>query len=200
MSRIGNKPILVPETVKVTIERSGRAGKRVICEGPRGRLEQEILPDFSVEFEEESRLLRLQRRLNTKRHKALHGLYRSLLANMVRGVAEGFEQRLEMIGTGDFPGVGYSAKLSGAEGDEAKTLVLEVGYSRPIEIEIPQGIEIELPDATHIIVRGADKQMVGQFAAQIRAVRAPEVYKGRGIRYRGEVVRLKPGKAFVSGE
>jgi len=201
MSRIGKKPIPVPETVKVAIEEGGRAGKRVICEGPQGRLEQEILPDFSIEFEEKLRLLRLERKSNSKRHKDLHGLYHSLLANMVQGVAEGFERRLEIIGTGGFPGVGYSAKLSGAKGGEAKeALVLEVGYSRPVEIEVPQGIELELPDPTHIIIRGADKQKVGQFAAQVRRVRSPEVYKGRGIRYQGEVVRLKPGKAFVSGE
>jgi len=200
MSRIGKKPIPVPETVKVAIEGAGRAGKRVICEGPQGRLEQEILPDFSVEFEEKSRLLRLQRKSNSKRHRALHGLYRSLLANMVQGVARGFERRLEIIGTGDFPGVGYSAKLSGPEGGREKALVLKVGYSRPVEIEVPQGIELELPDPTHIIIRGADKQKVGQFAARVRQVRPPEVYKGRGIRYQGEVVRLKPGKAFVSGE
>ncbi len=200
MSRIGKKPIPVPEAVKVAIEESGPAGKRVICEGPRGRLEQEILPGFSVQFEEKSRLLCVQRRLNSKRHRALHGLYRSLLANMVLGVAEGFERRLEIIGTGGFPGVGYSAKLSGEEGGREKVLVLEVGYSGPVEIEVPQGIELELPDPTHIIIRGADKQKVGQFAAQVRGIRPPEVYKGRGIRYLGEVVRLKPGKAFVSGE
>ena len=199
MSRIGKKPIPVPEAVKVAIEESGQAGKRVICEGPRGRLEQEILPGFSVQFEEKPRLLCVQRRLNSKRHRALHGLYRSLLANMVRGVAEGFERRLEIIGTGGFPGVGYTAKLSGEKGGE-KVLLLEVGYSGPVEIEGPQGIELELPDPTHIIIRGADKQKVGQFAAQVRGIRPPEVYKGRGIRYLGEVVRLKPGKAFVSGE
>jgi large subunit ribosomal protein L6 len=200
MSRIGKKSIPVPETVKVAIEESGRAGRRVICEGPCGRLEQEIVPEFSVEFEEDSRLLHIQRHLNTKRYKALHGLYRSILANMVKGVAEGFERRLEMIGTGDFPGVGYSAKLSEAKDKGAKALVLGVGYAQPVEIAVPQGIEIQLPDPTHIIIRGADKQQVGEFAAQLRAIRTPEVYKGRGIRYQGEVVRLKPGKAFVSGE
>jgi large subunit ribosomal protein L6 len=200
MSRIGKKAIPVPETVKVAIKGTGQVEKLVICEGPQGRLEQTIAPDFSVEFAEDSRQLRLQRRLNTKRHKALHGLYRSLLANMVKGVSEGFEQRLEIIGTGDFPGVGYNAKLSEAKDKEGQTLILEVGYARPVEIEVPQGIKIELPNPTHIVIRGADKQKVGQCAAQIRAIRSPEVYKGRGIRYQGEVVRLKPGKAFVSGE
>ncbi len=175
MSRIGRKPIAGPESVTVEL-----APGRVAVKGPKGELAQTLSSDMKVEQAEG--LLTVDRPTNRGEHRALHGLTRSLIANMVEGVTEGFEKRLEI------QGVGYRAQLKG------KNLELALGYSHPVSIEAPDGIDFEVPQPTEIIVRGIDKQLVGQVAADIRKRRPPEPYKGKGIRYRGEHVMRKVGK------
>ena len=175
MSRIGRKPIPVPEAVTVEV-----APGRVAVKGPKGELTQSLSAEMKVEQENGS--VTVARPTDRGEHRALHGLTRSLIANMVEGVTEGFEKRLEI------QGVGYRAQLKG------KNLELALGYSHPVAIEAPEGIEFEVPQQTEIIVRGIDKQLVGQVAADIRKRRPPEPYKGKGIRYRDEVVRRKVGK------
>jgi large subunit ribosomal protein L6 len=175
MSRIGRKPIPVPEAVTVEL-----APGRVAVKGPKGELTQIHSTDMSVAQGEG--VLTVERPTDRGEHRALHGLTRSLIANMVEGVTDGFEKRLEI------QGVGYRAQLKG------KNLELALGYSHPVSIEAPDGIEFEVPQPTEVIVRGIDKQLVGQVAADIRKRRAPEPYKGKGIRYRGEHVLRKVGK------
>ena len=175
MSRIGRKPINVPDGVEVDV-----APGRVTVKGPKGELVQVIDTDMSLEREDG--VLTVTRPTDRGDHRALHGLTRSLISNMVEGVTDGFEKRLEI------QGVGYRASLSG------KTLNLSLGFSHPVAIEAPAGIEFEVPSATEIVVRGIDKQLVGQVAADIRKRRPPEPYKGKGIRYRGENVMRKVGK------
>ena len=175
MSRIGRKPINVPDGVEVDV-----APGRVKVKGPKGELEQTISADMSLERSDG--VVTVSRPTDRGDHRALHGLTRSLVYNMVEGVTEGFEKRLEI------QGVGYRAALSG------KTLNLSLGFSHPVAIEAPDGIEFEVPQPTEIIVRGIDKQLVGQVAADIRKRRPPEPYKGKGIRYRGENVMRKVGK------
>lgn len=176
MSRIGRKPIEKPEGVQVTLQ-----GSAVSVQGPKGTLAMEIPSGIQVEVED-NRVM-VSRESDEKKHRALHGLTRALLANMVEGVTKGFEKRLDLVG------VGYRAQLQG------KKLVLSVGYSHPVEVDPPQGIEIEVPAPTKIVVKGIDKQQVGEVAARIRAIRKPEPYKGKGIKYETEVVRRKAGKA-----
>jgi large subunit ribosomal protein L6 len=175
MSRIGRKPVDVPEAVTVTI-----APGNIVVKGPKGELVQTFSQDMTVSQEENTILV--TRPTDRGPHRALHGLTRSLIANMVEGVTDGFEKRLEI------QGVGYRAALKG------KNLELALGYSHPVPIEAPEGIEFEVPQPTEIIVRGIDKQLVGQVAADIRKRRPPEPYKGKGIRYRGEQVLRKVGK------
>jgi large subunit ribosomal protein L6 len=175
MSRIGRKPISVPEAVTVEV-----GPGRVAVKGPKGELAQVLSTDMKVE--QSDGVLTVDRPTNRGEHRALHGLTRSLIANMVEGVTEGFEKRLEI------QGVGYRAQLKG------KNLELALGYSHPVSVEAPDGIEFEVPQPTEIIVRGIDKQLVGQVAADIRKRRPPEPYKGKGIRYRGEHVARKVGK------
>jgi large subunit ribosomal protein L6 len=175
MSRIGRKPIPVPEAVTVEV-----APGRVEVKGPRGVLEQALSAEMKVE--QSDGVVTVDRPTNRGEHRALHGLTRSLIANMVEGVTAGFEKRLEI------QGVGYRAQLKG------KNLEMALGYSHPVPIEAPEGIEFEVPQPTEIIVRGIDKQLVGQVAADIRKRRPPEPYKGKGIRYRGEHVARKVGK------
>jgi large subunit ribosomal protein L6 len=175
MSRIGRKPIAVPESVTVEL-----APGRVAVKGPKGELEQRLAADMTVEQEDGA--VTVQRPTDRGEHRALHGLTRSLIANMVEGVTDGFEKRLEI------QGVGYRAQLKG------KNLELALGYSHPVSIEAPEGIEFEVPQPTEVIVRGIDKQLVGQVAADIRKRRPPEPYKGKGIRYRDEHVMRKVGK------
>jgi len=175
MSRIGRKPIEIPEAVEVEV-----APGQVTVKGPKGSLVQVISPDMT--FEREDGTLTVARPTDRGEHRALHGLTRSLVANMVEGVTDGFEKRL------DIQGVGYRAALSG------KTLNLSLGFSHPVSIEAPEGIDFEVPQPTEIIVRGIDKQLVGQVAADIRKRRPPEPYKGKGIRYRDEQVMRKVGK------
>lgn len=175
MSRIGKRPIPIPSGVEVSIE-SGL----VRVKGPKGELELRIDPEMIVT--RENGTLRVQRPSDERRHKQLHGLYRTLIANMVQGVTEGYRKDLEIHG------VGYRAALEG------KTLVLNVGYSHPVRIDPPPGISFVLESPTRIGVVGIDKQLVGEVAAQIRRVRPPEPYKGKGIRYLGEQIRRKAGK------
>jgi large subunit ribosomal protein L6 len=175
MSRIGRKPISVPEAVTVEV-----APGRVAVKGPKGELAQTLSAEMKVE--QENGTITVARPTDRGEHRALHGLTRSLIANMVEGVTEGFEKRLEI------QGVGYRAALKG------KNLELALGYSHPVSIEAPEGIDFEVPQPTEIIVRGIDKQLVGQVAADIRKRRPPEPYKGKGIRYRDEHVLRKVGK------
>jgi large subunit ribosomal protein L6 len=175
MSRIGRRPIPVPAGVSVTIE-----PESVSVKGPKGELSERVPLDIDVVQEGEE--LRVSRPTDRGDHRALHGLVRSLVANMVEGVTQGFEKRLEI------QGVGYRAQMKG------KNLELAVGYSHPVPIPAPEGIEFEVPQPTRIVVRGIDKQLVGETAAIIRKQRPPEPYKGKGIRYEGEYVARKVGK------
>jgi large subunit ribosomal protein L6 len=175
MSRIGKQPVAIPDTVTVSIE-----PEVVRVTGPRGSLEQRVSREMKVDQEDGNVVVR--RPTDRGEHRALHGLTRSLIANMVQGVTEGFERRLEI------QGVGYRAQLRG------KDIELAVGYSHPVQVKAPEGIDFEVPAPTQIVVRGNDKQAVGEIAAQIRKVRPPEPYKGKGIRYAGEYVARKVGK------
>jgi large subunit ribosomal protein L6 len=175
MSRIGRKPIEIPEGVTVSVTEG-----RVTVNGPKGELSQSVSPAMRIERNDGT--LTVERPTDRGEHRSLHGLTRSLIANMVEGVTRGFEKRLEI------QGVGYRARLQG------KALELALGYSHPVSIPPPDGIEFEVPQQTEIIVRGIDKQLVGETAARIRKQRPPEPYKGKGIRYRGEYVRRKVGK------
>ena len=178
MSRVGLRPIEIPEGVEVSLEPGS-----VTVKGPKGTLSQAIHRDMHIARDDS--VLRVERPSDERTHRALHGLTRSLVANMVEGVTKGFEKRLEIHG------MGYRATLQGT------TLTLLLGYSHPIVYEAPDTIEFELSGRDIIIVRGIDKQMVGQVAAEIRAFRKPEPYKGKGIRYVGEVIRRKVGKTAV---
>jgi large subunit ribosomal protein L6 len=175
MSRIGKQPIPVPSGVEVSLE-----PELVRVKGPKGQLQERISRDMTVEQADDQ--LVISRPTNRRDHRALHGLTRSLVFNMVQGVTEGYEKRLQI------QGVGYRAALRG------KALELSVGYSHQVTIEAPEGIEFEVPVPTQIVVRGISKQAVGEVAARIRKVRPPEPYKGKGIRYDGEYVARKVGK------
>jgi large subunit ribosomal protein L6 len=175
MSRIGRKPIPVPAGVTVAIE-----PESVRVNGPKGELVERIHRDITVEQNDD--ILTVTRPTDRGEHRAMHGLYRSLVANMVIGVTEGYAKTLEI------QGVGYRAALKGRD------LELALGYSHPVSIKAPDGIEFEVPQPTRVIVRGIDKQLVGEIAANIRKQRPPEPYKGKGIRYEGEYVARKVGK------
>jgi large subunit ribosomal protein L6 len=179
MSRIGKKPVPVG-AVKVTVQ-----DHLVRVEGPKGKLEQRIPETITVQLDAGKKELVVIRPDDQKASKALHGLTRALLANMVEGVTNGYKKSLEI------QGVGYKAEQRG------KNIVLSVGYANTISVPIPAGLTVTLEGATKIHVAGPDKQLVGQFASDIRRVRKPEPYKGKGIRYEGEVVKIKPGKAFA---
>lgn len=176
MSRIGRKPITRPDNVKVTIN-----DNIITVEGPKGVLNERIPQDISIEINDSELLI--TRPSDAKKHRALHGLTRALVANMVEGVSKGFEKKLELVG------VGYRAQMQGSK------LVINIGFSHPVEVEPPQGIEFEAPAATKITIKGIDKQLVGNTAAHIRAIRKPEPYKGKGIKYEGEIIRRKAGKS-----
>ncbi|MCT8136448.1 50S ribosomal protein L6 [Anaerobacillus sp. CMMVII] len=175
MSRIGNKPVQIPSGVTVTLDNTN-----ITVKGPKGELTRELHPDMIVKVEENT--LTVERPSDNKLHRSLHGTTRSIISNMVEGVTNGYEKKLELIG------VGYRASKQGTK------LVLNVGYSHPVEIEPEAGVEVEVPANTKITVKGIDKERVGALASNIRAVRAPEPYKGKGIRYEGEFVRRKEGK------
>ena len=177
MSRIGRQPIEIPSGVEVDVA----ADSLVTVKGPRGTLTQRVHPDMTVV--QEDAVLRVERPSDEGMHRSLHGLTRSLIANMVEGVTKGYEKRLAIVG------VGYRAALKG------KDLEVQVGFSHPVAVLAPEGIEFETPTPTSIVVRGNDKQQVGEVAANIRKIRKPEPYKGKGIRYENEYVRKKAGKA-----
>jgi large subunit ribosomal protein L6 len=176
MSRIGRQPIKIPTEVKISVD-----GPRVSVEGPRGSLEQIFHGDMRIVLDDGT--LRVERPSDERLHRSLHGLTRTLISNMVEGVTKGFEKRLEIVG------VGYRAALRGTD------LELALGFSHPVTFPAPNGIEFEVPTPTRITIRGIDKQLVGEVAAEIRKLRKPEPYKGKGIRYEGEYVRKKAGKA-----
>ncbi len=176
MSRIGKKPIDLPQGVEIKIDEKNM----VTVKGPMGTLSQQISKEISVEMEDGT--ININRPSDLKKHKSLHGLSRSLVANMVEGVTKGYEKKLEIVG------VGYRANKQG------NNVVLSLGFSHPVELTAPEGITLEVPSQTEIIVKGIDKQQVGNYAAKIRAYRKPEPYKGKGVRYAGEIIRRKEGK------
>ncbi len=180
MSRIGRKPVPVPPKVQIAV-----AGRSVSMEGPKGKLEWQFRPEVSVAYDSQANTLTVSRANDERLSRALHGLTRAMLQNMIVGVTQGYERRLEIIG------VGYLAAVLGS------TLQLRVGLANELQVPIPAGIKVACPDQQHIVIQGIDKQLVGQFAAEVRARRKPEPYKGKGIRYLGEAVRRKQGKAMV---
>lgn len=180
MSRIGKKPVAIPDKVKVAV-----ADSTIAVEGPLGKLEWQFHRDVRVSVDEAARLVSIEQGNETRQASALQGLSRALIQNMMKGVTDGYEKKLEIVG------VGYLAAIQGT------TLQLRVGFANEIHKSIPAGLKVTCPDQTHILIKGTDKQMVGQFAAEVRSVRKPEPYKGKGIRYDGEMVRRKAGKAMT---
>ena len=176
MSRIGLKPINLPSGVEIKIDEENMVGVK----GPKGQLFQQIDPEMNIEVQDG--VLNVARPSEQKRHKSVHGLSRTLIWNMIVGVTEGYEKSMDIVGTG------YRAAMQGNK------LVLTLGFSHPLELEAPKGIEVEVPAQNKIIVKGIDKQLVGNYAAKIRDYRKPEPYKGKGIRYTDEYVRRKVGK------
>ena len=179
MSRVGRKPIPIAAGVKVA-----QTGRTITVAGPKGQLAADVHPDISVEIKDNT--IRLARPTDLKHHRALHGLWRALLANMVRGVTEGYVRKLELVG------VGYRAEIKG------KKLQLLLGFSHPILFAPPEGITIVAPTQNNITITGIDRALVGQVAAKIRSFRPPEPYKGKGVKYEGEYVRRKAGKAAAA--
>ena len=175
MSRIGKLPIPIPEKVEVNLK-----DNYITCKGPQGELNRQLRAEMEIKIEDN--LITVNRPSDSKEHRSLHGLTRSLIANMVEGVSTGFTRKLEIIG------VGYKAEMKG------KNLVMTLGYSHPIVMNFPDTVETLVPAPTEIIVQGADKELVGMIAAKIRSFRKPEPYKGKGVRYSGEHVRRKAGK------
>ena len=180
MSRIGKKPVEVPDGVKVQLD-----GRRLRIEGPLGGIDWEFPAKITVTHDAQSKSLVVARIDDQRQSRALHGLSRALIQNMVVGVTKGYEKRLEIHG------VGYLAALAGP------VLQLRVGLANELQVPIPEGVNVAVPDQQHIVIRGIDKQKVSQFAAEVRALRKPEPYKGKGIRYQGEAVRRKQGKAMA---
>ena len=178
MSRIGKKPVPILDGVKVSVQ-----GRTVLVEGPKGKLQWEHRPEVRVRVDDSGRTVVVERLQENRESRAFHGLTRALINNMIVGVKNGYEKRLEIVG------VGYLAAVQG------KTLQLRVGFANELQKEIPPGLQVTCPDQTHIVVQGCDKQQVGEFAAEVRALRKPEPYKGKGVRYQGEHVKIKPGKA-----
>lgn len=176
MSRIGRMPIDIPAGVTVTLD-----GQVITAKGPKGELTRTLHPDMKVTVADN--VITVERPSDDKDHRSLHGLTRALIANMVKGVHEGFKKELEIVG------VGYRAQMKG------KKLALTIGFSHPLELDAPEGITITCPTATNITIEGANNEVVGEFAAKVRGYRLPEPYKGKGIRYVGEHVRRKAGKA-----
>jgi large subunit ribosomal protein L6 len=178
MSRIGKSPVSNPPGVKAAVE-----GGRLKVEGPLGKLEQSLHPAVTVEVD--AAQIRVVRSSDNRTARAVHGLTRALAANMVEGVSKGYEKKLEIVG------VGYLAAI------QKNVLQLRVGFANELQVPIPAGLTVTCPDQTHVHVKGIDKQLVGQFAAEVRALRKPEPYKGKGIRYENEQVRRKAGKAVT---
>jgi len=180
MSRIGRQPVAVPDGVKVSIE-----DRTIALEGPKGKLQWEFRPEITVTHDEGEKLIRVDRNSDARLARALHGLTRALIQNMAVGVTQGYERRLQIVG------VGYVAAVQNG------VLQLRVGLANELQKPIPEGLDVSCPDQQHILIRGIDKQLVGQFAAEVRAHRKPEPYKGKGIRYDGEAIRRKQGKVMV---
>lgn len=178
MSRIGKKPVPILEGVRVSVE-----GRRVTVEGPEGTLAWEHRPEVGVRVDEDGRQVLVERFREDRESRAFHGLTRSLINNMVAGVKKPYVKKLEIVG------VGYLAAI------KENILQLRVGYANELEKVIPTGLKVTCPDQTHVVISGCDKQLVGEFAAEVRSLRKPEPYKGKGIRYEGEYVKIKPGKA-----
>ena len=178
MSRIGKKPVDVLDGVKVSV-----ADSTVSVEGPKGKLQWQCRPEVAISLDENGKSVSVTRRDDERESRALHGLTRAVVNNMIFGVKNGYEKRLEVVG------VGYVCSIQG------KKLHLRVGFANELKQDIPTGLDVTCPDQTHIVIKGVDKQLVGQFAAQIRSLRKPEPYKGKGIRYQCEVIKLKPGKS-----
>ncbi len=178
MSRIGKKPVAILDGVKVAVN-----NRLIQVEGPAGKLQFEHRPEINVEVDDGGKSVSVSRDSDDRTARELHGLTRALVNNMILGVKTGYEKRLEIVG------VGYLAAIKG------KTLQLRVGFANELQRPIPEGLDVTCPDQTHVVIKGCDKQMVGQFAAEIRSLRKPEPYKGKGIRYQGEVVKLKAGKS-----
>ena len=176
VARIGSKPIPIPSGVIVVVDEE----HRVSVEGPLGKLTQEVHREIPVEISADD--IRVRRPSDAPRHRALHGLTRALLNNMVIGVTEGYNRPLELVGTG------YRVQESGTK------LIFQVGFSHPVEVDPPDGLTVTVESPIRLVISGSDKQLVGQFAANIRAIKPPDAYKGKGIRYAGEQIRLKPGK------
>jgi large subunit ribosomal protein L6 len=182
VSRIGKQPVVIPAGVKVQI-----ADGMVKVEGPKGKLELAYHQNMKVQYDESKRVITVARPDDERLNRSLHGLTRSLIKNIVVGVVNGYEKKLKI------EGVGYQARL------DKKAVVLTVGYANPVTMNPPDGVVVTVPDPQTIVITGPDKQKVGQFAAEVRKVRKPEPYKGKGIRYDTEVVRRKEGKSFTSG-
>jgi large subunit ribosomal protein L6 len=180
MSRVGKKPVAVPDGVKV-----GIADRTITVEGPLGKLDWQFRREIAVRYDEQAKLIHVTRHNDHRQSRALHGLTRALIQNMVVGVTQGYRKRLEIHG------VGYLAAVIG------DTLQLRVGFANEVHRQIPPDLKITCPDQQHILIEGIDKQKVGEFAAEVRAIRKPEPYKGKGIRYEGEAVRRKQGKVMV---
>lgn len=178
MSRIGKKAVPVVAGVKVRVDDS-----IVSIEGPKGKLEFKHRPEVAVDVAADGASVSITRRDDERTSRELHGLTRAVINNMILGVKDGYEKRLEVVG------VGFVCSIQG------KVLQLRVGFANELKKEIPAGLDVTCPDQTHIVVKGCDKQKVGQFAAEVRSLRKPEPYKGKGIRYQGEVVKIKPGKS-----
>lgn len=178
MSRIGKKPVALLDGVKVAIE-----GRNIKVEGPKGKLNFEHRPEIKVSLSEDGKEVSVERSNDERMSRALHGLTRAIVNNMIFGVKNGYEKRLEIVG------VGYLCTIKG------KVLQLRVGFANELQVPIPDNLEVTCPDQTHVVVKGCDKQAVGQFAAAVRSLRKPEPYKGKGIRYQGEVVKIKAGKS-----
>lgn len=178
MSRIGKKPVPVLDGVKVNV-----ADGTINIEGPKGKLQWQCHPEITVSMADDGKSVSVVRQDDERNSRALHGLTRAVINNMILGVKNGYEKRLEVVG------VGYVCSIQG------KKLQLRVGFANELKRDIPVGLDVTCPDQTHIVIKGCDKQLVGQFAAQIRSLRKPEPYKGKGIRYQGEVIKLKPGKS-----
>ncbi len=178
MSRIGNKPVPLADGAKVSL-----SDRMIEVEGPKGKLSYEHRPEVTVTINEDSKELTVARHNEDRTSREVHGLTRALIANMIEGVTKGYEKKLEIVG------VGYLAAIAG------DVLQLRVGFANELHKIIPTELSVTCPDQTHVVVQGCDKQKVGQFAAEVRALRKPEPYKGKGVRYQGEPIKIKPGKA-----
>ncbi|MCR9291135.1 MAG: 50S ribosomal protein L6 [bacterium] len=178
MSRIGKKPVPIVDGVEVNV-----ADRVISVKGPKGQLEFKHRPEIAVSVDQDDNSVSVSRSSDERTSRELHGMTRAVINNMIVGVKDGYEKRLEVVG------VGYICAVQG------KQLQLRVGFANELKKEIPEGLNVTCPDQTHIVIQGCDKQKVGQFAAEVRALRKPEPYKGKGIRYQGEQIKLKPGKS-----